>query len=85
MTVTVIQSRPQSATPGLRPGLRPWGVASTRRANFKKGFVHIRILLSDTYSYDQFDKMATQSQGIKRLMAAEKEAAQVVANARKSE
>lgn len=48
-------------------------------------FVHIRILLSDTYSYDQLDKMATQSQGIKRLMAAEKEAAQVVANARKSE
>ena len=29
--------------------------------------------------------MATQSQGIKQLMAAEKEAAQVVANARKSE
>lgn len=28
--------------------------------------------------------MATQSQGIKQLMAAEKEAAQVVANARKS-
>ncbi len=31
------------------------------------------------------DKMATQSQGIKQLMAAEKEAAQVVNNARKSE
>lgn len=30
-------------------------------------------------------KMAAQSQGIKQLMAAEKEAAQVVANARKSE
>ncbi len=30
-------------------------------------------------------KMAGQSQGIKQLMAAEKEAAQVVANARKSE
>ena len=29
-------------------------------------------------------KMAAQSQGIKQLMAAEKEAAQVVANARKS-
>ena len=29
--------------------------------------------------------MATQSQGIKQLMAAEKEAAQVVADARKSE
>ena len=29
--------------------------------------------------------MATQSQGIKQLMAAEKEAAQVVANSRKSE
>ncbi len=28
--------------------------------------------------------MATQSQGIKQLMAAEKEAAQVVANSRKS-
>ena len=28
--------------------------------------------------------MATQSQGIRELMAAEKEAAQVVANARKS-
>ncbi len=30
-------------------------------------------------------KMASQSQGIKQLMAAEKEAAQVVANARKGE
>ena len=30
-------------------------------------------------------KMAAQSQGIKQLMAAEKEAAQVVANARKGE
>lgn len=30
-------------------------------------------------------KMAAQSQGIKQLMAAEKEAAQVVASARKSE
>ena len=30
-------------------------------------------------------KMAAQSQGIKKLMASEKEAAQVVANARKSE
>lgn len=30
-------------------------------------------------------KMAAQSQGIKKLMAAEKEAAHVVANARKSE
>lgn len=30
-------------------------------------------------------RMATQSQGIKQLMAAEKEAAQVVANSRKSE
>ena len=30
-------------------------------------------------------KMAAQSQGIKQLMAAEKEAAQVVANSRKSE
>ena len=30
-------------------------------------------------------KMATQSQGIKQLMAAEKEAAHVVTNARKSE
>lgn len=29
--------------------------------------------------------MAAQSQGIKQLMAAEKEAAQIVANARKSE
>ncbi len=41
---------------------------------------------SDTTVVRKRDKnMATQSQGIKQLMAAEKEAAQVVNNARKSE
>ena len=35
-------------------------------------------------NYKSDNKMAAQSQGIKQLMAAEKEAAQVVANARKS-
>ena len=38
----------------------------------------------DKDQYTNNKKMAAQSQGIKQLMAAEKEAAQVVANARKS-
>lgn len=40
---------------------------------------------SSATSLGENGKMAAQSQGIKQLMAAEKEAAQVVANARKGE
>ncbi len=39
---------------------------------------------NDTSARKRDKNMATQSQGIKQLMAAEKEAAQVVANSRKS-